>query len=213
MLAGKFIKLLVVATALSNADAGNGRKRNRRNRNANYAPVGTGGYGSISKNPTSAPIVAIVTPEPTLSPSLSPSMAKWNGDGHIPTTSPTETAAISENPTLSPVWNGDGHIPTTSPTETAAISENPTSSPVWKGDSWGSDGHATLSPSLSPTLPPTLSPSVSPTVVAPIETDKPVNSWNGDGFCGATKKKRCCSDWNSLNAEKQARCSRWGCKC
>eukprot|EP00970_Alexandrium_tamarense_P001708 scaffold221_cov189-Alexandrium_tamarense.AAC.2 len=80
MLAGKFIKLLVVATALSNADAGNGRKRNRRNRNANYAPVGTGGYGSISKNPTSAPIVAIVTPEPTLSPSLSPSMAKWNGE-------------------------------------------------------------------------------------------------------------------------------------
>eukprot|EP01082_Thalassiosira_pseudonana_P014200 g12808.t1.1.5e17418b.1.5e1746ac g12808 g12808.t1 contig7:182521-183294(+) len=157
--------------------------------------------------PTTSPTeTAAISENPTLSP-------VWNGDGHIPTTSPTETAAISENPTSSPVWKGDGHIPTTSPTETAAISENPTSSPVWKGDSWGSDGHATLSPSLSPTLPPTLSPSVSPTVVAPIETDKPVNSWNGDGFCGATKKKRCCSDWNSLNAEKQARCSRWGCKC
>ena len=59
MLAGKLIKVHVVATALSNADAGNGRKRNRRNRNANYAPVGTGGYGSISKNPTSAPVSVI----------------------------------------------------------------------------------------------------------------------------------------------------------
>jgi hypothetical protein len=33
-----------------------------------------------NQNLVSIQIVAIVTPEPTLSPSLSPSMAKWNGE-------------------------------------------------------------------------------------------------------------------------------------